>query len=174
MLPEKPDDCWIFQKCDQNSALVLYQSKKFFLKKARYEMTFQWFLKNSKFRPKKQIFSCTIYLFIHKCTNWPKLYCNLLTLQNISCSDLSWNLHITMHNRVFRGSKLHLMRMGNIKCKNNAYFFFSISSQWGGFFTEAACLYACCCFLCSCYNKKKLKKFLVNSHENIISMLLQQ
>ena len=68
-----------------------------------------------------------------QCTNWPKLYCNLLTLQNISCSDWSWNLHITMHNRVFRGSKLHLMRMGNIKCKNNAIFFPSISLQWGGF-----------------------------------------
>ena len=65
----------------------------------------------------------TIYLFIHKCTNWPNLYCNLLTLQNTSCSDWSWNLHITMHNRVFRGSKLHLMRMGNIKCKNNVDFF---------------------------------------------------
>ena len=76
----------------------------------------------------------TIYLFIHKCTNWPNLYCNLLTLQNTSCSDWSWNLHITMHNRVFRGSKLHLMRMGNIKCKNNVdFFFFSISSQWGDF-----------------------------------------
>ena len=120
------------------------------LKKARYKMTFQLFLKNSKFRPKKQIFSCTIYLFIHKCTNWPKLYCNLLTLQNISCSDWSWNLHITMHNRVFRGSKLHLMRMGNIKCKNNADFFSLYLFTMGWFFTEVACLYACCCFfLCS-------------------------
>ena len=34
MWPEKPDDCWIFEKCDQNSAFVFYQSKKgFFLRK---------------------------------------------------------------------------------------------------------------------------------------------
>ena len=79
-----------------------------------------------------------------------------------------------MHNRVFRGSKLHLMRMGNIKCKNNADFFSLYLFTMGWFFTEVACLYACCCFLCSYYynNKKRLKKCLMNSHENIISMLL--
>ena len=145
------------------------------LKKARYKMTFQLFLKNSKFRPKKQIFSCTIYLFIHKCTNWPKLYCNLLTLQNISCSDWSWNLHITMHNRVFRGSKLHLMRMGNIKCKNNADFF-SLSLHNGMVFywsSMSVCMLLFF-FMFILKQQKRLKRCLVDSHENIISMILQQ
>ena len=91
---------------------------------------------------------------MYQCTNWPKLYCNLLTLQNISCSDWSWNLHITMHNRVFRGSKLHLMRMGNIKCKNNADFFPSILHNGVFFYWSSMSV----CMLLLFFNNKKIEK----------------
>ena len=103
--------------------LLLYFIKKgFFLRKQGIKWP-----SNDFWRTPNWDLKSTIYLFIQNCTNWPNLYCNLLTLQNTSCSDWSWNLHITMHNRVFRGSKLHLMRMGNIKCKNNVDFFSSLS-----------------------------------------------
>lgn len=73
-----------------------------------------------------------------------------------------------MHNRVFRGSKLHLMRMGNIKCKNNVDFFFSsISLQWDVFFPKQhSYLDAHSMFQVHAITKQKWKSFLVKGHEN--------
>ena len=60
-----------FSKMWSKFCFSILSIKKKILKKARFKMTFQWFLKNSKFRSKKQIGNWTIYLFIHKCTNVP-------------------------------------------------------------------------------------------------------